>query len=63
MLLLPLELLSSAAGLAVASPSGRAEAVTTLPHLVLHLVNVLFNFLIFDTFLFDFIRQFGDGKA
>lgn len=32
------------------------------PHLIFHLVNVLFNFLIFDPLLLDLISQLGDRK-
>lgn len=40
-----------------------ADTVPSLPHLVFHLVNVLFNFLIFDSFLFDLIGQLGDRES
>ncbi len=33
------------------------------PHLIFHLVNVLFYFLIFHSFLFDLIGQLGDRES
>ena len=40
-----------------------AGIVPDPPHLVFHLVNVLFYFLIFDSFLFDLIGQLGDRES
>ena len=40
-----------------------ADIIPDPPHLVFHLVNVLFYFLIFDSFLFDLIGQLGDRES